>query len=439
MEASEKKQLQEKVLRCFCIFSGALLFVTAFLFGSPVEIAAGMKKIVLSRDALITDYFELTGYGAGFFNAGLMLLISLLLIRAVKIPYTGLTLAAVFINTGFGFWGKNPVNSMPIIVGVWIYAKAHGVPFARYVYTALFATCLSPFVTELVYILPFPTWVNLVIAVAVGIFIGYVIPPLSMHTASMHMGYSLFNVGFSGGTLAFVMFCVLKAHGIESESVFIWKAERHPYIMVGLLIYFTIVFLLGLWLENGNMDGLFRIMRHPGRAVADFVMMDGPGVTLMNMGIMGIASEAHVLLAGGDMSGPILGCLLTVFGFSAFGAHLKNYLPVMAGVYLSALFTKYDPNTPGILIAALFCVGLSPIAGQFGPAAGVAAGLLHSAIVMCTGQMYGGLNLYNNGFSAGWVAIVMLPVLESFMKQYERRKQKKAAGKNREQKTENGK
>lgn len=425
MEAQERKQLQEKILRRFCIYSAIVLFLIAFMFDTPLDIARGMKTIVLSRDALITDYFELTSYGTGFFNAALMLLISILLIDYVKIPYTGLTLAALFISTGFGFWGKNPANSTPIILGVWLYAKLHKASFGRYVYTALFATCLAPFVTELVYILPFARWINLIIAVGMGIFIGFVIPPLSMHTASMHMGYSLFNVGFSGGTLAFVMFCVLKAHGIESESVFIWKAERHPYIMVGLLIYFTVVFFLGVWLENGNLDGIFRIMRHPGRAVADFVMMDGPGVTLMNMGIMGIAAEAHILLAGGDMSGPILGCLLTVFGFSAFGAHLKNYLPVMIGVYLSTFFTKYDTNTPSILIAALFCVGLSPIAGQFGPAAGVIAGVLHSAIVMCTGQMYGGLNLYNNGFSAGWVAIVMLPILESFMKQYEMRKRRR--------------
>ena len=87
------------------------------------------------------------------------------------------------------------------------------------------------------------------------------------------------------------------------------------------------------------------------------------------------------------------------------------------------IFTKYDTNTPSILIAALFCVGLSPIAGQFGPIWGIISGMLHSSIVMCTSAMYGGLNLYNNGFSCGWVAIVMIPVIESFMRGYQIRKQ----------------
>ena len=52
------------------------------------------------------------------------------------------------------------------------------------------------------------------------------------------------------------------------------------------------------------------------------------------------------------------------------------------------------------------------------------AGFLHAVIVMCTGEMYGGLNLYNNGFSAGWVAIFMVPLVESFMSQYKDRKRK---------------
>ena len=68
-----------------------------------------------------------------------------------------------------------------------------------------------------------------------------------------------------------------------------------------------------------------------------------------------------------------------------------------------------------IKIHVIFAVGLSPIAGQYGVIAGIVAGMLHSAIVLCTADMYGGLNLYNNGFSAGWVAIIMVPAMESFI------------------------
>ena len=250
-------------------------------------------------------------------------------------------------------------------------------------------------------------------------------PPLSMHTASVHMGYNLFNVGFSSGILAFVMFSILKSFGISNESVFIWQEGRSLKIVLGLLLYFVFVFLLGLWMEGGNIKLLFRITRHPGRAVADFIVMDGIGATLMNMGAMGILAEAYVWLIGGDFSGPIIGCILTVFGFAAFGAHLRNYPPLLLGVFLSTFLSVHTPLTPGIMIAALFIVGIAPVAGQFGVVIGILTGIIHAAVVMCTSPLYGGLNLYNNGFSEGMICVVIIPLVESFMKQFENRKHRK--------------
>ena len=420
-----KELIRKNGLKYFTYITLAMLYFTAVCFSHPQELASGLRTIILSRDALITDYFELVGYGPAFFNAALVMTISLVMIEYAELPYTGLTIAAVFINTGFGFWGKNVVNILPIHFGTILYAKAHNTPMSRYTYTALFATCLAPFVTELTYILPFGFWGNLAVVIAAGLLFGYVLPPLSQHTASMHMGYSLFNVGFSGGTLAFVAFCVLKSFGISSESVFIWKVEQHPMLVAGVYFYLFAAFVLGLYMNEGKIEDLLKIFKHPGRAVADFVLMDGPGVTLMNMSLTGIAAMTYAMLIDADFSGPVLGCLFTVFGFAAFGAHLRNYLPVLAGVFLSTLITRYSANDAGMLIAAFFVIGISPIAGQFGVIPGILAGMLHSCIVMCTSQMYGGLNLYNNGFSCGWVAIVMIPALESFMRSYEVRKQQK--------------
>lgn len=110
------------------------------------------------------------------------------------------------------------------------------------------------------------------------------------------------------------------------------------------------------------------------------------------------------------------------FGYGAFGAHIKNYLPVLAGVFFSCFINQYTLTIPGIQIASVFCIGLAPIAGQFGPMAGIGAGFLHAAIVMYTNQMHGGLNLYNNGFSCGWVAIIMIPLIESFMSRFEHKR-----------------
>jgi len=440
MEVSMAKQnLREKVkgkeIKIFCFSFIILLFVigvgtdlagaiagTDLAGGAPVGVISGIWKIIISRDALITDYFELAGYGAAFINAATVLLVAYWLLCKEKVPFTGLTLAAFFINAGYALWGKNPLNTIPILMGTYIYAHLHKATLSRYIYTALFGTSLAPLVTELIYILPFDKWINFVIAVLVGGFVGFVLPPLSMHTASMHMGYNLFNVGFATGILAFVLVCVLKSMGIESEPVFIWRAGRPLWIIFGLLAFFLLTMLYGLYLNHWDFKRILKLWHHPGRAVADFVLMDGAGTTLLNMGMVGSVCVLYICIIGGDFSGPVVGAILTAFGFAAFGAHLKNFLPVLIGVSLSALLPAYDLSMPGIQLAAIFSVGLAPIAGQFGPIAGIIAGILHAVIVMCTSDLYGGLNLYNNGFSAGWVAVVMIPILESFMMRFKMRK-----------------
>ncbi len=419
------KRIEGKEIKIFSMVSLLLLLVASCLTGTIQEAVQGMWQIVISRDALITDYFELVGYGPALFNGVLVLGTTIVLVLVQKIPFTGLTVAALSINAGYALWGKNPVNILPIFLGTALYAHVHKARLGRYLYTALFGTCLAPILTELVYLLPFGRPWNQVIAIAAGLFMGFVLPPLSVHAASMHMGYSLFNVGFSGGILAFVVVSILRSFGMESHAVLIWKEGTNSTMAVVLYSYFVVTILYGWLISKGDLKGLIGLMQRPGRAVTDFVMMDGAGPALMNMGLVGITTTTYILLVGGDFSGPIVGAIWTAFGFAAFGVHIKNYLPVLAGVYLSTLVSVYTPTTPGIQLAAVFAAGLAPIAGQFGPLAGIAAGFLHAGIVMCTAQMYGGLNLYNNGFSAGWVAIFMVPVIESGMKRFKIKKGKK--------------
>ncbi len=425
-----RERLEDSELKVFCGFS-IMMVIAAGIAGmvldgqGPAGVLRGLWTIIISRDALITDYFELAGYGSALMNAAIVMAMGLWLLHREGVRFTGLTMAAIFINVGYGLWGKNPVNILPILLGSSVYAKIHGYRLGRYMYTALFGTCLAPLVTELVFLLPFDRKINLLIAVGAGILIGFVLPGLSAHTASTHMGFTLFNVGFSAGILAFVMVCILKSFGLECESVLIWREGRPLWIGLGLYGYFLLTFLYGMYLDRGKLNGIRKIWKHPGRAVADFVLMEGVGSTLMNMAMVGALCETYIYLIGGDLSGPVVGAILSAFGFAAFGAHVKNYLPILAGVYLSTLLNQFEATTPGVQLAAIFAVGLAPIAGRFGVAAGIFAGMLHVAIATCTSQMYGGLNLYNNGFSTGWVAIIMVPVMDSLMTEYKNRKRKK--------------
>jgi hypothetical protein len=65
----------------------------------------------------------------------------------------------------------------------------------------------------------------------------------------------------------------------------------------------------------------------------------------------------------------------------------------------------------------LFSTTLAPIAGTYGMVAGLIAGALHMILVTNVGVIHGGITLYNNGFSGGIVASVMIPVIDAFMKE----------------------
>ena len=66
-----------------------------------------------------------------------------------------------------------------------------------------------------------------------------------------------------------------------------------------------------------------------------------------------------------------------------------------------------------VQLACLFCTTLAPISGYFGWPFGILAGFIHASVVLYTGSPVAGMNLYNNGFSGGLVAIVLYAVILS--------------------------
>ena len=71
----------------------------------------------------------------------------------------------------------------------------------------------------------------------------------------------------------------------------------------------------------------------------------------------------------------------------------------------------HTPDYPSLQLAGLFGTTLAPISGHFGWPYGILAGFIHASLVLQTGGPVAGLNLYNNGFSGGLIAIVLYPTI----------------------------
>lgn len=395
---------------------GISYIIFAFLMDSPHEIFSGLIKIIYDPDLLITDYFAVGGIGASFFNAGVLTLISILILYLQKVNITGVSIAAIFLMSGFAFFGKNILNVWPIVFGVFIYSKIQKDKFSKYIYIALFGTSMAPTISEIIFFGSHSIILKLAFALLIGSVIGFILPPLSTYLLRVHQGYNLYNVGFSAGIISTIIVSLLKSFGYVPESRLVWYAETNISIIIFLGILFLSMILLGYHLNGNSFKNYKNIFSYHGRLITDFVLLEGFGLSLINMGINGFVATCYVLAVRGPLNGPTIGGILTIVGFSAFGKHIKNITPIVIGVLLGSLIMIWKINDPSILLVALFSTGLAPISGQFGWKYGVLAGFINSSVALNVGILHGGLNLYNTGFSAGIVAAFLIPIIEAFRK-----------------------
>jgi len=210
-----------------------------------------------------------------------------------------------------------------------------------------------------------------------------------------------------------VITAVLRMYGYEVKYVS-YISEGNNLLLASFLYFsFTVLFFIGFFSNNRSFRGYKNLLKSSGKLISDFIILDGYGITLINMSLLGFLATTYVLAVGGQLNGPVIGGIMTIVGFGAYGKHLRNVPPIVAGVFLAAILTGTDASNTSALLAALFGTTLAPISGFYGMGFGVVAGFLHMALVSNVGILHGGLNLYNNGFSGGFIAAFMVPLLDN--------------------------
>ncbi|MCE5196998.1 MAG: DUF1576 domain-containing protein [Negativicutes bacterium] len=381
------------------------------------EIIEGFANIILSPTILLTDFIKVGGIAAAFINVGLVGLLNLLIMRHYRIKINGVWIAAFFTAIGFSFFGKNLYNILPIYLGGFLYTLYQKNSFKDIFAIVMFGTALAPFISEISFSGLLPAGPAIAVAMLAGVFIGFVLVPLSSHMLRFHDGYNLYNIGFTSGIIGTVLTSVLRNFGVNVQPVYIVSEQNYPIILGILLLIFTTLMAAGLWINHRAVKDYPKIFAYQGRLITDFTHLVGYGTTFVNMSMLGFISLLYVLLIGGTVNGPVLAGIFTVVGFGAFGKHLKNCWPVMAGVIMTALFFGFELSATNIVISVLFSTTLAPIAGTYGPVIGFLAGILHMILVTNVGVIHGGINLYNNGFSGGLVAGILVPVVDAFKKE----------------------
>lgn len=398
------------------------LGLVALLFNSPGEILSGQVKILTSPSNLITDYFALVGVGPTLFNSALMLIHALIVVKLTRAEINGPILAAILTVAGFSLFGKNLYNSMPIVIGAFAYAKLTLIPSKRSLLAALFGTALGPLVSEITFNMNLPIFFGIFFGCLAGFLAGFMLPPIAQHAISFTKGFSLYNVGFTCGLIGTLFTSILRAMGNEIEPVTLYSSGYNLHFGIILCFLFSLMLLYGLSLNSWSFQGYGKLLQHSGQLTDDFMEEEGFSLALINMSLLGFISVAYPIALGGQLNGPVIGGILTVVGFGAFGKHPRNVIPVLMGVTLMGYVNSFDMSLTSVIIAGLFGTTVAPIAGRYGVLIGILAGAIHFTIVGNTSYLHGGINLYNNGFAGGIVAAIMIPLLEAVDYHYKLKK-----------------
>lgn len=408
-EVQQKHELFTYIYMAILI---AVVFTGGVVLGGK-EVLGRFLALQLCPARLLSDFFVLAGVGPTLVNAALVGAIGLALVKIVDVRLSGPTVAAVFTMIGFGLFGKTPFNILPILAGVYLSARIAGKTFSSYILIGLFGTALGPLVSMgAVELIPGPSAIPA--AILGGVAVGVLLPPVAIAMLRLHQGFNLYNIGLASGFLGVFVAAIVRASMDEPPSAPYAWGTAVPTVVVWAIPVIALSMIVAAFAIGGvgTVQEFLRIQKLPGRLPSDFFDMVGTSGTILNMGVMAIGAWGLISLIGAPLNGPVLGGILTVVGFSAFGNHPRNSWSVVAGVLLASLLFDIPPTAPGPILAVLFVTTLAPLAGEFGAPIGIVAGFLHLTLVLQTGTWHAGLTLYNNGFAGGLTATLIVAVIE---------------------------
>ena len=92
-----------------------------------------------------------------------------------------------------------------------------------------------------------------------------------------------------------------------------------------------------------------------------------------------------------------------------------SWLCRLLSPFTGGTFTQYL-SSQSIIVGLCYANGLSPIADKYGWRYGFLAAVMHYLLVTSVPTLHGGFCLYNGGFTAALICIILVPSLERFSK-----------------------
>ena len=321
----------------------------------------------------------------------------------------------------------------------------------------MYASGIAPLISELLFRYPGLTadaaigfsWLGLALGLGVGLIIGFFLPAGLGHAPNIHKGYNHYSaavpIGFTAFFLRAVLYKVML--GASPANLAIIPSTRDFFYGCNIFaIALFVLCILAALLMGCKLKDYWNLMKDDGKGVS-FTSKYGNAAFLMNVGMFGLMIVAYFNLAalmdgGVDRmstvwTGMTFGIVFCMLATCNSGSHPRNVWPIMIGYIATSYLFGWIAGLLGVesysltigsqtmLIGMCYANGLSPITGKYGIGYGVLAGSLHYLLVSAVPDMHGGFCLYNGGFTAALICLLLVPQLEKFCKTKEERQLEK--------------
>ena len=438
------KELPESsFLKLFVFLFACAFLLAAFIAPDRGSMLWGLGQILSQPCKIPTNYFSVGGYAGTLLNMSLVGFLSLGLYGVFGAEMNAVATLAVILTTGFGSWGINILNIWPTILGAMLFCWVKKRPLKTCVTAMLFTTGVAPLISELLVRYPAESIMGFnlpggVLAAAVGMVVGFLVPEGLDHSPFVHKGFDLYSAALPVGMIAFLMQAIFfKTLGVDLPD-----APDTATLAVGSRS-FANIFCMTLYglaiaaaLALGCTPKKYWAFVSSGKRVASVSGTFGNDVFLMNFGVFGLFILGYYNLVEASFNGVTFGVMFCMLSTCNSGSHPLNTWPMLLGYILGAGVFEWLAGPVGgayvhfidsqsILVGACYSNGLSPVVNKYGWGVGIVLGLCHFLLVTSVPMLHGGFCLYNGGFTAALICLLFMPTVESLVPTKEERAAKK--------------
>ncbi len=427
-------------LKLFFLCTSLAFLGAAVCMPDRSQMLSGLWQILSQPSKLTCSYFAIGGYAATFLNMALVGLISLGLFVLFKGTPNNASTLAFLLTLGFGSWGINVLNIWASVFGVLLYGLVKKEAFGGLVNAMLFSTGIAPLITDLMVRYPNAEVVGfslsgVLLSLFIGALIGFFLPAGLANSPKVHKGFDLYSAALPIGMTAFFLNATLyKTLGVAlpagADSAQLQVASP-AIVNIFCLIFFGACVLFAFLLGCKPKD-YWKLLTDPA-LVTNFSSTYGNATFLMNVGVFGLFILAYYNAIGATFNGVTFGIIFCMLSTCNSGSHPGNVWPIMLGYVLASTVCGWLStlvggsftlaiNAQAICVGLCYANGLSPISDKYGWFWGCVAAVMHYLLVTSVPNLHGGFCLYNGGFTAALICIILVPELERFVKTKDERK-----------------